>query len=140
MNTLNQESTAKIRSFTDLNAWKEAHKLVLMVYSITKKFPSDEIFGLTNQLRRASVSISSNIAEGFTRRSAKEKVQFYSTGLSSLTESQNQFLISRDVEYISKDDFILLANQSVVVSKLLNGLIKGAKNVHFPVSVSIHNS
>ena len=55
----------KIETFTDLNAWKEAHNLVLLVYELTKKFPTTEKFGLTNQIRRAAVSITSNIAEGF---------------------------------------------------------------------------
>ena len=55
----------KIKSFTDLDAWKEAHKLVLLIYRHTKSFPEEEKFGLTNQIRRATVSITSNIAEGF---------------------------------------------------------------------------
>jgi len=59
----------KIKSFTDLNTWKEGHRLVLMIYEITKEFPREEMFGLNNQLRRAAVSITSNIAEGFSRHS-----------------------------------------------------------------------
>ena len=60
---------SKIQSFTDLNTWKEGHRLVLMIYEITKEFPREEMFGLNNQLRRAAVSITSNIAEGFSRHS-----------------------------------------------------------------------
>ena len=82
----------KIKSFTDLNAWKEGHKLVLMIYETTKKFPKEEIFGLTIQLRRCSVSITSNLAEGFSRQSYKEKSYFYSMALGSVTELQNQIL------------------------------------------------
>ena len=67
----------KIRNFTDLNAWKESHKLVLEIYRITKNFPREEIFGLTSQMRRAAVSVTSNIAEGFGRYSGKEQVQFF---------------------------------------------------------------
>lgn len=119
----------KIKSFTDLNAWKEAHELALLVYKITKQFPKEEQFGLTNQLRRAVVSITSNIAEGFSRSSYKEKVQFYSMALGSLSEVQSQLLIARDISYIAKDQFNSIADQSVTVNKLLNGLIKKSKTI-----------
>jgi len=123
----------KIKSFTDLNAWKESHKLVLMVYKTTKDFPSDERFGLSNQLRRAVVSISSNIAEGFSRRSQEDKNHFYFMAQGSNTEVQNQLLIARDVGYINKDNFKENANQTVVVNKLINGLIKSSRT-------KIHNT
>lgn len=119
----------KIKSFTDLNTWKEAHKLILFIYKITKNFPKEEQFGLTNQIRRAVVSVTSNIAEGFSRNSYKEKSQFYSMALGSLTEVQNQLVISRDLGYISKEIFVEVANSSVNVNKLLNGLIKKSKTM-----------
>ncbi len=118
----------KIETFTDLNAWKEAHNLVLLVYELTKKFPTTEKFGLTNQIRRAAVSITSNIAEGFSRRSSKEKIQFYRMALGSLTEAQNQIIIAKDLQYISNKEFEELFNKSIIVSKLVNGLIKSASN------------
>ncbi|OHB14888.1 MAG: hypothetical protein A2431_02925 [Candidatus Zambryskibacteria bacterium RIFOXYC1_FULL_39_10] len=118
------EETKKIESFYDLNAWKESHKLAIMIYKITKQFPRDEIFGLTSQIRRATVSISSNIAEGFSRNSHKEKLNFYSIALGSLTETQNQLLISRDVSYIGSNIFKNIWDQTIIVSKLCNGLIK----------------
>lgn len=116
-----------IKSFTDLNAWKEGHLLVLQIYKMTKLFPSDEKFGLTNQIQRAAVSITSNIAEGFSRNSNKEKIQFYYTALGSLTEVQNQLLISKDLGYINLALFKEISFQTVVVSKLINGLIKSIK-------------
>ncbi len=67
----------KIRSFTDLVAWQEGHKLVLSVYILTKSFPQEELYSLTNQLRRAVVSITSNIAEGFNRKTLNDKSHFY---------------------------------------------------------------
>ncbi len=125
---MNQESR-KIKSFTDLNAWKEGHKLVLMVYDITKQFPKEEQFGLTIQLRRAGVSFTSNIAEGFSRNSYKEKSQFYSMALGSLTEIQSQLLVAKDIGYITKEVFNKIAEQTVVINKITNGLIKRSKSI-----------
>lgn len=122
-----EEENKKIKTFTDLYAWQEAHKLVLMIYKITKEFPREELFALTDQMKRAAVSITSNIAEGFSRQSFKEKNQFYSTSQGSNTEIQNQLLITRDINYISKEKFREIAEQSVKVHKLLNGLIKSTK-------------
>ena len=119
-----QETPEKIRSFTGLRAWEEAHKLVIMIYTTTKKFPKEELLGLTSQVRRASVSISSNIAEGFSRNFPKEKRMFYSHALASLTEVQNQLLIARDIQYLSEAEFKTLADQTILTSKLLNGLKK----------------
>lgn len=118
----------KIKSFTDLNAWKEAYSLVLIIYKITKEFPKEEIFVLVSQMRRCTISISSNIAEGFSRRTKREKVQFYQIALGSITELQNQLLISRDLNYLSKEEFLKIADQTVKVSKLINGLIKSSKD------------
>lgn len=118
---------SKIKSFTDLYAWQEGHQLVLLVYKITKIFPADEQFGLTNQMRRCVISITSNVAEGFSRKSKKEKSQFFYMALGSVTELQNQLVVARDIEYITKKDFQILAERTVVVSKLVNGLIKSSK-------------
>lgn len=119
----------KIKSFTGLNAWKEGHKLVLVIYKATNDFPKEERFCLVDQLRRAAVSITSNVAEGFSRYNHKEKTQFYRIALGSLTELQNQLLVARDVRYLSENSFRLLADQTVVVSKLINGLIKAKANI-----------
>lgn len=123
----------KIQSFTDLDAWKEGHKLVLMIYKLTQTFPKEEMFGLTNQMRRCAVSITSNIAEGFARESYKEKVQFYSMSRGSITELQSQLLIARDIKYIVQKEFPKVANQSIKTHKILNGLIKKSK-FHIPHS------
>ncbi len=116
----------KITSFTDLDAWKQAHKLVLKIYQTTKKFPRDERYGLVDQIRRSAISISSNIAEGFSRQGKKEKLQFYFTAKGSLTELQNQLLIARDVGYLEKEVFNEIAQSTIDVHKLINGLIKSA--------------
>lgn len=80
----------KIKSFTDLDVWRQGHKMVLMIYKITDKLPQREFFGLVNQIRRAAVSITSNIAEGFSRNTKKEKRRFYIIARGSLIEIQNQ--------------------------------------------------
>jgi len=124
------EEIQKIKSFTDLNVWKEGHKLVIEVYQLTKKFPREEIFGLTNQIRRAAVSITSNIAEGFSRSSHKDKVHFYQISLGSTTEVENQIIISRDVGYVSEETFHKIQERLIVVNKLCNGLIKKSKTFY----------
>lgn len=125
---MNQE-LGKIKSFTDLDTWKEGHRLVLSIYKVTKLFPPEELFGLTNQLRRAVVSFTSNIAEGFSRHSYKEKLRFYYMALGSLTEIQNQLLVARDIGYLTKEDFDKLAEQTIKISKISNGLIKKTKTM-----------
>ncbi len=117
----------KIQSFTDLIAWKEGHQLVLLVYKITASFPSREANSLVDQMRRCAISITSNIAEGFSRRTNKEKSQFYYMALGSTTELQNQLLIARDLGYINQETFKILADRTVYIHKLLFGLIKSSK-------------
>lgn len=114
----------KITSFTDLVAWQKAHAFVVKIYKMLKDFPAHEQYGLSNQMRRSAVSITSNIAEGFSHSSKKEKVQFYAIAKGSLTELQNQLLLARDVEYIASTGFAELANQSAEVGKLISGLQK----------------
>ncbi len=117
----------KIKSFSQLYAWQEAHKLVLKIYEIIKTFPPDERFGLSDQMKRASISVSSNIAEGFSRRSKREKAQFFYMALGSLTELENQLIVSKDVGYISLESSQIVFEQIILTSKLINGLIKSSK-------------
>lgn len=125
---MEENKKQKIISFSDLYAWKEGHKLVLMVYGITKTFPSTEKFALVDQMCRAVVSITSNIAEGFSRQGVIEKIQFYLMAKGSLTEIQNQLYIARDVGYISIEKFNEVWEQTIVVHKLITGLIKSVRN------------
>ena len=119
-----------ITTFTDLMVWKKGHALVLENYKITAKFPRTETFALVDQMKRAVISITSNIAEGFGRRGYKEKIQFYYLSLGSLTELQNQLIVSKDVHYISQFEFDCLIGRVTEVSKLLNSLIKSIKFKH----------
>ena len=115
------------RNFKDILAWQEAYKLTLYVYALTKEFPRHEEFGLTSQLKRASVSITSNIAEGFGRRGIKEKDNFYAIAHGSLTEVENQLIIARGVGYISDEDFDKGEAMCIQTHKLLYGLRKANK-------------
>lgn len=127
---MNQEkTTTKIQTFMDLDAWKEGHQLVLMIYAITKQFPKEEMFGLTSQMRRSAVSVTSNIAEGFSRGSYTDKAHFYSISLGSVTELQNQVIIGKDVDYMSLEDYDKLYNQMLKVHRIINGLIKKSKEI-----------
>lgn len=114
----------KIQTFTDLIVWQEAHKLVLLIYQITKKFPREELFGITAQMRRAVISITSNIAEGFARRGKKEKIQFYFIAKGSLIELESQLLVVRDLKYLEYKDFELIYEQLASARRLLVAFIK----------------
>jgi four helix bundle protein len=119
----------RIKSFTNLIVWNKGHQLVIEIYGITSKFPPKETFSLVDQMRRAVVSVTSNIAESFNRQTNKEKVQFYYMALGSLSELQNQLLIAKDVGYLETEKFRKLAGKTIELSKLLNGLIKSVKRV-----------
>lgn len=115
------------KQFTDMDVWQDSHQLTLEVYRITKAFPKDELFALTNQLRRAAVSVPSNLAEGFNRLSLKEKIQFYSISLGSLSEVQSQIMLAKDLGYMSKEELMKLLVSSESIHKQLVGLIKSLR-------------
>lgn len=114
----------KITSFTDLMTWQKAHKLVLDIYSCTLSFPKEERYSLTDQVRRAAVSVTSNIAEGFGRNSKKEKRYFYFIARGSTYEIHNQLIISKDIGYLKNSDFKKVLKTIISVKKLLNASIK----------------
>ncbi|PHR73703.1 MAG: four helix bundle protein [Lutibacter sp.] len=111
-------------SFEKLNVWKESILLVKSIYRLTKGFPSEEKFGLTSQLRRATVSISSNIAEGTSRNTNKDKAHFTTISYSSTMEVLNQLIIAKELEFISKEDYIETRTQIYKISNMLNALRK----------------
>ena len=111
-----------MQDFTKLQVWNKAHSFTIDLYKITSNFPSEERYGLTNQIRRASVSIESNIAEGCGRNGDREFSRFLDIAQGSAYEVRTQLLIARDLEYISSEIFESLNNQIVSVSKMLNSL------------------
>lgn len=112
-----------IKNFTDLQVWQEAHKFVLGIYEITKKFPDEEKFGLITQLRRAAISITANIAEGFSRFYFKDKVRFYYIARGSVSETLNLLIISKDLGLLEKRLFEEMTQHNAEVISLINGLI-----------------
>ncbi len=125
---MGNEKRKKAVKFTDLEAWQYGHKLAVDIYKITKTWPKDEQYGLTSQIRRAAVSITSNLAEGFSRSTKTDKKHFYIIAHGSLTELQNQLLLSKDIGYLSTLDLQKLADNTVKVHKLITGLIKSLKD------------
>lgn len=108
--------------FEKLEVWQKARKLTVEIYRLTEKFPEREKFGLTNQLRRASVSIGANIAEGATRSSAKEQAHFSSISYGSLMETMSHLIISVDLNFITEEDLLLLRNMIQSLSLKINNL------------------
>lgn len=123
----------KIISFRDLIAWQKAHELVLKSYNLIEFFPPSEKFALSDQMKRAAVSITSNIAEGFSRKTSKDKAQFYQTALGSLTELESQMTTAIDLQYLNVQQCAEVEALFIEVSRLLNGLIKATRASKFVV-------
>lgn len=121
-----------IKEFTDLYTWQKGHQLVLKIYQLIQKFPAHEKYSLSDQIKRAAVSITSNIAEGFGRQGIKEKIQFYFLANGSITEVKNQLLIAKDVGYISSQDYQAVHNLLMDTHRLLLALITKTKSFSNP--------
>jgi four helix bundle protein len=112
-----------IKDYRDLLVWQRAKKLVVLVYKATEKFPREEIYGLISQMRRAAISIPSNIAEGFRRRSVKEKINFLRMADGSGAELQTQLDISNDLGYLSEDEYRNFSQELEIVMKMIGRAI-----------------
>jgi len=119
-------------TYRDLKAWQQAMSMVQEVYRLTQAFPRDETYGLTIQLRKAAVSIASNIAEGKGRSSDKELLHFLSNAKGSLFEMETQIMIADGLGYLSRSQSDQLLSQSAEVGRLLNGLMKAFRT--FPAA------
>lgn len=108
-----------IQSPRELVVWQKAHLLVLEIYKITDSFPKHELYSLVNQMRRCAISIPSNIAEGFRRKSVKDSIHFYNIAEGSVEELKYQLLLSKDLKYLSLERFVQINNLTEEVSKLL---------------------
>lgn len=111
-------------SYKNLKIWDDSISLTIAIYSLTKKFPKDEIFGIVSQLRRAVVSISSNIAEGSSRSSKKDYARFIDISIGSLHEVENLLEIAYKLEYLSKNDYAKLMDDIQKLGILIGGFRK----------------
>ena len=111
-----------VRNYRELNAWQKAMDLVEKIYQSTAHFPKEELYGLTSQLRRAGVSIPSNIAEGQGRRTTGEFLQFLSIAHGSLREVETQLMIAHRLKYVAESELLAAMELAAEVGRLINGL------------------
>ena len=115
------------RDYKKIVAWQRAHELVLTIYKVTQRFPKEEMYGLTNQLRRAAYSVPANIVEGSARESEKEYLRFLDIAYGSLKETEYFLLLSRDLNYLNQTEFVELSKQVDSTFAPLHGLIRTLK-------------
>ncbi len=117
-----------MQDYRSLKVWEKAHQLVLDVYKATNNFPKEELFGLVSQIRRASVSIPTNIAEGTSRKSKKDFIRFLEIAFGSAKEVEYELFLSNDLKYFQTEVFTKLDNQIKEIKKMLIGLIQSIEN------------
>jgi four helix bundle protein len=112
------------KNFRDLIVWQKAHELVLEIYKLTRRFPKEEMYGLTLQFRRAAVSITANIAEGFPKKSNQDKLRYYNIAQGSLSECYYYLILAKDLNYHYDENLFELIQE---IGKLLNSYMKAIK-------------
>lgn len=112
-----------MKSYKDLDVWKESRKMVKTIYLLSQNFPKEETYGLTQQIRRSAVSVPSNIAEGHGRNTAKDSIQFFHISRGSLYELETQTYLALDLNYITEQQSTQTIEQISSIGKMLNGLI-----------------
>lgn len=116
-----------ISNYKDLKVWQKARVLVKEVYMVTEGFPREDLYSLTDQIKRAVISIPSNIAEGFQRNHQKEFLQFLYHSYGSCAELETQIILAKDLGYIKEETFESLSESLLVIQKMLNSLISKCK-------------
>lgn len=120
--TMRQETSNQV-GYKKLIVWNKAHELAVKTYKVTDNFPRNEIFGLVSQMRRSAVSVPANIVEGYSRKSVKEKLNFYNIARASLSELEYYIDLSFELNYFDKKNYDQLLNARAEVGRLLNGFI-----------------
>ena len=116
-----------MNSYRDLIVWQKSFEFTKEVYRLTSTFPKEEIYSLTSQMRRAAVSIVSNIAEGFSRKSFRENAQFLSISFGSTSEVETQLLLAKDLHFASEKEFARAESLLLEIRKMLNTMLSNAK-------------
>jgi four helix bundle protein len=116
-----------MKSYKELNVWKKSFELVHSVYRVTRVFPREELFALVSQMRRAAISIPSNIAEGCSRKTTREYIQFVQIAFGSAAELETQIALAKELGYLSDEEFGHLNSKTHEVLKMLNGLLSSLK-------------
>lgn len=119
-----------VQSYRELFAWQKAMDFTTEVYRVTRRFPKEELYGVTSQLRRAAISVPSNIAEGQGRQTTGEFRQFLGHARGSLLETETQILLSERLEYLDHETTENLLKQAAEVGRILNGLMNSLKGSH----------
>jgi len=121
---------ATVKSYRELIVWQKAMDLTINVYELTRSFPREEIYGLTSQLRRAAISIPSNIAEGQGRRTPKQFLYFLNIAYGSLQETETQIILAARLGYLQPEQETQLLEPCAEIGKLINGLTKSLRRKH----------
>jgi len=116
-----------MKTHKDLEVWKNSIKLITNIYSTTRNFPKEELYGLTNQMRRCAVSIASNIAEGAARNSTKEFIHFLHIARGSLAELETQLIVSYNLSFLPEETFKDFENEMKIIGGQLSGLLRSLK-------------
>lgn len=124
MKSLNCLGMGYVFSFEKLEVWQNAKNLVLDIYKIVKRFPNEETYGLSSQIKRSSSSIATNIAEGTSRNTKKDKAHFLTISYSSATETLNHLIISKELNYISETEYLFLREKIEKICNQINSLRK----------------
>jgi four helix bundle protein len=121
-------SSEMLRNYKDLNAWQKSYELCLKIYRITAKFPNEERYGLTSQIRRSAVSIVSNIAEGYGRKTTVDYIRMLYISYGSVCELETQILLEGDLGFIEKGELGTIKKDIAEIERMLKALIKSLEN------------
>ncbi len=121
-----------LKNFKDLNVWQKSYNICIELYKLTRSFPNEEKFGLTSQMRRAAISVPSNIAEGYGRKTIPDYVRCLYIAYGSICELETQTLLSGDLQYLNNEDQAVLLDKIKEVERMLMALIKSLENKNNP--------